>query len=105
MTLHRAPLPVVCVFCGMHHCHPCDIDVSKSKAGLHIRLPAEQVLVSGWEMVPDFHGLILQHLIAVFPGHGTVERHVPGVYIPLRAGGSHFVHCLHVNVVPLCVAA
>ena len=34
---------------------------------------------------------------AIFLGHG--------VYMPPRAGGTHQAHCLHVNVVPLCVAA
>ena len=79
----------------------CPLRVSKSKAGLHVRLAAEQVLVSGWEIVVDVHG----HLVAVFAGHETVELRVPGVEIPPRAGGGHLVHCLHVNVVPLCVAA
>ena len=56
------------------------------------------------KIVPDVHKLTLQHLDAVFPGHGTVQLHVPGVERPPRAGGSHLAHCLHVNVVPLCVA-
>ena len=54
----------------------CFLCVLKSEAGLHIRLPAEEVLASGWEMVPEVHGLLLQQLDAVFCGHGTIELRV-----------------------------
>ena len=67
----------------------CLLCVLKRKAGLHIRLLAEQVMVSGWEKVPEVNGLQLLHLDAISP----------------RVGGRHLLHFLHVHVVPLCVAA
>ena len=71
-----------------HHCSWC---VSTVRAGqaFRIRLPAEQVLVYGWEMV---HGPLLQHMVVVLSGHGTVEHCVPGNYIPHRTAGCHLVH-------------
>ena len=35
---------------------------------------------------------VLQHMDAVLPGHGTVELHVPGPFIPPRACGCLLVH-------------
>ena len=49
----------------------------EEQSSLHFRLPAEQVMVSGWEMVHQVHELPLQHMVVVLPGHGTVELHVP----------------------------
>ena len=52
LTLYRAPLLVV-----NFHCHPCNIDVLKSEAGLRIRLPAEQVFIL-LEIVLNVHRLV-----------------------------------------------
>ena len=43
-------------------------------------------------MVPEVHGFLLLHMYAVLLCHGTVELHVPGTYIPLRAGGCQLAH-------------
>ena len=43
-------------------------------------------------MVPDVYGLLLLHMDAVLPGHGTDELHVPGTYIPPWEGGCQLVH-------------
>ena len=37
--------------------HPCGIDLLKSRAGLRLRLLAEQVFVSGWEIFLNVHRL------------------------------------------------
>ena len=43
----------------------CILCLLKSRAGLHIRLIAKQVMVSGWDMVPEVHELLLQHMVVV----------------------------------------
>ena len=36
--------------------------------------------------------MVLQHMDAVLPGHGTVELHMPGTDIPPWAGGCQLVN-------------
>ena len=83
----------------------CLMCVLKSKGGLHIRLLAEHVLVSGWVIVPEIQGLVLQHLDAVFFGWWSCWASCARCCRLPRTSGSHPVRCLHVNVVSLCVDA
>ena len=39
-------------------------------------------MVSGWEMVPEVHELLLQHVVVVLLGHGAVELYVTDPFIP-----------------------
>ena len=85
----------------------------KSKVGLHIRLLADQVLMSGWETVPEVHGLLLQHLVVVLSGHKTLSfmclvlayRSEPTVaksYTVLQVLGVSIGPALPVRVVTSC---